>query len=550
MYRDDEIIELIKANQQAPKWVCDARDNHRKLNALVTGKEFSKELIQEIEKIENLDRQKARKKYSKDIRAVSERITKRRSLVFQADGSSDLIKDLPNKAHEPLEKLIKNFKGKKSLLAYLQEYLFQLMDVDPNGVMLCEYVGAEKIYPTYKSINEIRCYQADGQKLDWILFEPTHINNSNYKKWRFIDDTRDVVILDTGQTQIVMPNETFDHPFGEVPGMIISPFIEVGTEIRLSTVNSIIPDLEEYARDKSILTLYKFLHGFPITWRYKQDCMSCNGSGKTNIPNSKTGEATVKTCSICDGQGRIGKNDVTDVIEIPLPRSSDDVNVAPNLAGFVQPDLETWTQYEKTLRDSEERMEATYWGLDMMVGRNETATGKFIDQGPIINEMDKYADIAEHAYNFFVNLVANWSIPVKEKNQQVWYRMFGRRFIIEPLDSLLRKYQEGVNAGLNNTILDNLLYQIISSQYSTNIPLLRMEQKKSRLEPYVHLSPAVTNNLFGPQEAYKKVLFQQFWEECDKSKDEKALKIEMDKFFTKNKGKFEAPLPKTVNTKI
>lgn len=519
----EEIIELVKEKTQkgAPLFIQEARKKATKQKALVTGDGFIDELIGKIEKIESLDRAEARKKYSKDIRGVFSRITSRRSLVFNSEGSSEINNFKTDKSKEDFLNGINKIKGGKSLLSFLEESLFHLMDIDPNGLIFMEYKGDEKCYPTYKSIHDIRDYESDGQSLKWVLFESK--KELEYKFWRFVDSEKDVEIIEKNGVFVV--NNQFAHPFGMVPGFIVSPFKEIGTEIRYSSINEIIPDAEEYARDKSILTLYKFLHGFPITWRYTQSCVVCNGTGKQN---------NTAPCLKCDGTGTIGKNDVTDIIEIDLPRSTDDPTVAPNLAGFIQPDLDTWKQYKEDLRDAEERMESTIWGMDMMRDKNETATGKFIDQQPVINTLNTLTTAAEFSYNFLANLFANWQLKTKPKTEVFYLRIFGRRFIIESIDTLQKKYSEGQKTGLNSVLMDDLLEQIIVSKFSSNRDLMDLEMKKAKLEPYIHLGYKETFDIFGAVEAEKKTMFVSFWEQADKNKELTVLRQDMETYFSDN----------------
>ncbi len=528
MAKTDEEIKVLFIKHQSPKdWVVKARDNHKLLKALVTGEDFSEMLIEHIEKIEGEARKLARKKYSKDIRSLFSRITRKRTLVFEADGASEDTK-LSETQQKQVNEYIQNFKGGKSLMGYIQDSLFKtLLDTDPNGLIFVEYVGTEKIYPTYKSINDIRFYKSNGQQVDYVIFEPKKTPDGIY--WRYVDELRDVTMLQAGADGFqVIEERTFTHPFGKVPAFIISPFVQIGTELRLSLINDIIPDAEEYARDKSLLTIYKFLNGSPLHWRYYQDCKVCNGTGKANKTES---------CGVCSGTGSLGKNDVTDLLELPLPRSTDDIKVAPDLAGFIQPDLETWTKYEETLDKSEERMESVLWTTEYNKdkGKNETATGKFIDQQPIVAQLNSLANIAEWSYNFLYNLVINWALPMVEKDKYTYQYSFGRRFIIESYDSLIEKYTKGCESGINSTILDNYMYQIIVSQFKTNRKLMREMLLKASIEPYIHYSIEQVNTIFGVDEAQKKVLFQQFWQDANKEQTKEQLINKFKEYYEQNR---------------
>ena len=78
----EQIIQLIKDRQTAPKWVQEARENHKVLKALVYGEDFKEVLIEHIEKIEDKERAKVRLKYSLDVRDFCNRVFEQRSYSF------------------------------------------------------------------------------------------------------------------------------------------------------------------------------------------------------------------------------------------------------------------------------------------------------------------------------------------------------------------------------------------------------------------------------------------------------------------------------------
>ena len=223
------------------------------------------------------------------------------------------------------------------------------------------------------------------------------------------------------------------------------------------------------------------------------------------------------------------KRDVTDIQTIEMPRDSDSAIITPNVAGFVSPDLETWGQYKEDLRDMEELIESTMWGTKrVQKGANETATGRFIDVQPVFNKLNTFTDNAEWTDNQLSNWVANW-VAGTPSEDPVYYKSYGRRFIIESPDVIEEKYNKAREVGANNTILDKLLDEWILSIYQNNPLLLEEMQKKRLVEPYIHQSIDQVNTIFGAKEANKKVIFVKFWESADKSKDVKVLEGEFAK---------------------
>ena len=528
-YKETDIKALLKIHSEnVEQWVKDARENNNVLKALITGEGFKDYLIEHIEYVESKERAKAREKYAKDIRDLFERVMKKRQNVFDANGGSENVEIKSDKIREELNDKLSNFKANKSLFRYLSESYFQLDDIDPNGVIMLEYStkGETKdLYPTYKSIQDIRFYKSKGQKVDYIVFEPKVNEDTGIKIWRFVDDLKDYTFIEIQGEFTLVKDKTFEHPFGSVPLLILSEKCITGSEVRLSPVNSILELAKDYARDKSVLTIYKFQKGFPVHWRYSSKCKTCSGLGKVGD----------KSCTTCDGKGYPKKSDVSDMHLLPIPQEGQP-NLGDKVAGFVSPDLETWKQYKEDLRDMELLIEDTMWGTDRSYQLNNskvTATEVVIDMQPVTNTLSSYSDVAEYVYNTFANFTLNFIDLTKNKNEALIHRSFGRRYIIESPDVLLEKYGKAKAQGDNNTILDKLLEELILSKYKSDPYMQERMIKKSKVEPYLHLSIKEVKDIFGNKEANKKVLFQKFWQQADKEKKLEQLEKEFETYFNK-----------------
>jgi len=504
---EDQAKQIIIENQQIPTWIQSARVQSDELFALVEGKKFTDFLINRIEKLESKDKAEARKKYSRDITDLFGRLLKPIDNVFSATGGSKNF-DLTESQLKQFIGRISNFKGQKSVEKYVQDFWMKLYHTDPNGVIFMEYSteeihGQTNLKPTYKASKAIRNYRADGQQLEWVLFEPK-LTKQGQKIWRIVDDLTDRFFLEVGQNQLILMKMSFEHPFGEVPGVVISDIVDIVSKIRISPIDKIIGLARELARDQSVKTIYKFTKGNPIHWRIVQFCQTCKGAGKD-------GSAT---CTDCNGKGKYQKQDVTDLVELPLPKK-DDVKLAPDIAGFVSPDNETWVQYNNEIELLEILAHQTHWGTITAIREkvnSKTATEVFYNNQPMQNTLAKYSDSAEFIEQKLVNWVANFYIPQKAKDDQIARINYGRNYIIESEDILLAKYNEGRKDQQNNVILDRLLSEYLTSKYKNDPRWLRVELLKATIEPYVHQTIDVVNSIFGQEEARKKVWFSDWWE--------------------------------------
>lgn len=528
---DAEAIQAIKDNLRVNKEFLEMRESSDELKALVNGEDFIDELLERIEGIESEKKAKARKMYSRSIKDLFTRLLQPVGNIYYATGG---VKDYDIKNDEVKKKFlnkIASIRDSKPLGEWVQTYAIQLMNTDPNGLIFLEYTTDPEldIYPTYKSIDCIRYYESKGQTLDYVIFEPK--TKQERKFWRVVDDKTDRTFEQIGNDYVIIPELTFDHPFGQVPALICSNIQLAGEEEKLSAIDGIIDIAKEYARDQSFLTLYKIYKANPIFWKYVQYCGDCSGTGKV----------AEETCGSCNGHGKmVSKNDVTDVVELPIPDDRDSPVIAPNIAGFISPDLDVWTQYATELKDLEEKMYRTHWGTSFGIQNlnnvEKTATEIIHNKQPLENQLNKYADFVEYVEWKLSEWILNFYDTAKKKDESQITINLGRRYIIESYDVLLLRYETAVKAEDNSIILDKLFAEYLGAKYRNNPIDLQISLLKASVEPYLHLSLKSTLEIFGNEEAQRKALFQSWWQTVtDYSKSSEQLRGEYAQWFDLNK---------------
>lgn len=526
---DEDAIAELKEHLAVKQCFLDMREDSKELKSLVNGTGFIDELINKIEGLESEKKAKARKKYSKDVQGFFRRLFQPIDNIYYATGGLKDYSSVKKSFQSEFISKIANISDNKPLSEWIQTYAIQLFNTDPNGLIFLEYTTKDDfdIYPTYKSINNIRYYKSKGQLLDYLIFEPKTKDNKQY--WRIVDDKFDRTFERDGETFTLIEKDSFEHPFGNVPAIICSNISIAGEEKKLSAISNIISDAKEYARDQSFLTLYKIYKGNPIFWRYVSFCRSCSGTGKQSD----------KACTDCDGHGKyVSKGDVTDVVELPIPTDKETPNIAPDIAGFISPDLNVWEQYNKELEKQEKLMYKTHWGtnygMDGVQGM-KTATEVTFDKQPLENQLNKYADFAEFIEWKLSEWIVNAYDLSKDRKESVITVNLGRRYIIDSYDVLLERYEKSVEAGENNTILDKLFLEYLGAKYRNNPVDLQSNLLKARIEPYLHTPLMTVNTIFGQEEAQRKVLFQKWWNEQAIMKDEKTMMSEFNAWFELNK---------------
>lgn len=523
----DQVKDIIKISQKTPEWVDKGRALSAELFALLEGDHFS-ELLIHIEHVEDEKKKKARRKYSKDIRDLFERLLRLVDNVYTANGGSKRYNLEENQERQLLEGLM-NVSGGQTLEQWLQTNWMQYYHTDPNGCCFLEYTEGSNPIPTYKSINSIRNYLPNGQKVEWLLFEPVLLkkeDGSGKKLWRLVDDERDWIIIQDGDTLTLNEDETFEHPFGVVPAVINSDIHKLGKEFRVSPIYKVQELAREFARDKSIKTIYKFLHGFPTFWRYVQQCQTCTGTGKDGND----------ICTDCNGQGYYMKKDVTDMVTLPIPTNEEPV-LAPDIAGYIAPELETWNQYSVELENIERLMHATHWGVYMQENtRERTATEVFVNVQPATHRLEKYSNVAERVESMFTEMYANYILEGKDKNQPVSSINYGDIYILEGPDATLERYNNAKEKGDPVTVLDRLFNEYLMSKYKSDPVGLAVNLVKSEVEPYIHYGVEEVREVFGNREAQRKMRFNDWWNTLDDNvitRRAEQLRSEYDVWFSR-----------------
>jgi len=522
----EQILQILKENQKPPEWVLEARTQSDKYKAIYKGKNFKDALINQIEQLESSKKALARKKYSRSVVDMMERVMLPIFNVFTATGGDKQFFIENEKIKSDFILKMAQIRGGKTVTGFIQDVVIDATMTDPNSLIFIEYKGDEWIKPTYKGINAIRNYKLKEINPEWVLFEPKKDSEGNLV-WRFVDDTNDTTIIQRGNSFTFDYEKTFNHPFGVVPGIVASNVEDIDTYLKISPIHSIIEIAEEYARDQSVKTLYKFKSGFPIHWKFVTQCRSCHGSGKKGN----------EVCIDCNGHGYYSKSDVTDEVNLPIPVEGQP-NIAPNIAGFISPDIETWKQLTVELGYLEQLINRTVWGSVVEKQANETATGRWIDTQPVINKLNRFADWYELIETFIYNTSYKW-FDLSAKDDKVVHVRYGRRYIIDSVDALVSKYLEAKEKGANITILDNLMNEIITAKYKNDPELLREELMKFELEPYPHLSITEVSNIFGKEMAEKKSMFSKWWAlEYETNKSVEFLTDKFNKYYEANKSGF------------
>ena len=528
---EEQIFKYIKANQKLSPWVADARVYHKRLLALIDGDGFKELLITKIEHIEGTQKAIARKKYARSIKDFYERLLRLTDNIYQSTGGVKRYENLTDSQTEQLEEHLNDIKGGKTLELWLESVWLTVYHQDPNGIIFLEYDADRGIepQPSYKSINTIRNYTSNGQTLEVLLFEPVNLDNG-IRQWYLVDDEKFYTVNQSAESLSIDEELTFDHNFGIVPAVVNSDIEHIGYDKRLSPVDKVVELSEEYGRDLSVKTIYKFQQGFPKHWRYASLCPTCHGVGK---------DGHGETCGDCNGTGELFRGDVTNEDRLTIPEEGDSI-IAP-ASGYVNPSLEYLADTRIELKELEDTATFTHWGAVVNTEAIATATEIVINTQPVTMRLNKYADVAQHVETLLTEMIANNMFIEKPKDKKVSSISYGRNYIIESTDAVLNRYETSKEAGDNSTILDRMYQEYLLTKYKSDNVGLQIAITKSKVEPYIHFTAEQIRDNFGSKESQRKILFDEWWKTLtDFNQTSDVLRGQFDAWFDNI---YEPPTP-------
>lgn len=471
----EDIVEIIKLG--TPDWITQAETEHIRLNVHINGK-GTPSYLSKINGIENDKQLDLRKKFLTTNRHAFVNLSRPIDKVFSAKGGGNIYNLNTEAKDKQLKASLSNVRHGKSLKAWIKDIQANKYYTDPAGLVFFEWKN-RKTWPTMKSIKSIQNYKTDGRSPEWVLFKPYRKENDDAEYFRFVDDKADYTIKKKGETYSEV--ESFSNPFKQTPAIINSNIINSDLTYAESPFEIIISLADHLLRTGTIKNLAEFLHGYPIFWRYLSDCPHCKGSGFIDG----------KTCKYCGGLGKNLNKDITDIINVDIP-SSEDVKLAPDLAGYVTPDIASWQEMRTELDWLTGLMELTLWGSKMSKDvNNETATAAFLNVQPVNDQLNNFADAFQDMEKKMTDLLGTFLFTTYT-GASINY---GRRFLVEPPDVIWKKYETAKTNGSPKVSLDYLLLQFYQSEYANDIENLTTAQKAIKLEPFVHKTDEEINNL-------------------------------------------------------
>ena len=496
-----------------------ARKYNDKLMLHVHGVGLDKALEQ-INNYENDDQKVARDKHAISNKFITDRLLRPTDNVFSAKGGYKkyIFKtDQDKQEKEFVMNLLDVYSG-YNLSQYIHRIWFDKYIVDPNGLMFMEVSqDGKEIYPTYKSIYSIRNYKQDGIKVEWVLFEPDEVVFDEEKPqdeekkqelfWAVDELAYYRCVKDKDGVRVIFEQT---HNFDQVPAIICSDIEDAVSGWKKSPIDSQVELLHKFMVDNSVLNIVEFFHSYPQQWTYVDECARCNGSGEiTGGPQRRDGTID-NTCPTCSGTGMADRKDVTKIMKLTVP-NADGVKVDPP-SGYIYMPPESWKLMTNSVDRTWNTIIFSHWGTSLEYGSNNgtqyaTATGRFIDTQPVNNKLDRYSESVQLIHNAIATIYGKFYHPKTFVRSDVVY---GRRYLIETPDQLLKRYTDISNMSQNQIIMDITFEQYLESEFRDNEQLYAYNKKLSALDPFPHLKVDTVKELGLPEQLKRKLFVTEF----------------------------------------
>lgn len=487
----EQILTYIKEPQN--KFIGKAVKMYTDLNLIVNGVGVDT-YLEQIQGYENKSQHELRRKLAMSTKHIMSSTLRSMDKVFTSRGGS-MSYNLPDSRKPQMKAIVESVDNGIGIRNWGRLSWKNKFITDPNGIILWE-VGEEEIYPTYKSIKSIHDYIITGMQPEYIIFKPYQVDDDDGEYYRVIDDALDRLVVVNGDDIREVEDETYPNYIGFVPAFTCSDIPDPNSDLKISPIDSVVELVKEYLRDMSIHTIYKFLHGYPVFWRYVHDCPKCDGLGKIDG----------NECPYCDGTGKKLSKDVSDVLGLAVPESGEPSLAPP--AGYIQPDNVTWEQQRNELDWLYASIYYAIWGsfsLDKLT--DKTATEIMADTQPIIDRLNEFTDTADMVIRKSIEIIGTFHF-------EGWGGAsvsLGRRFQIESPGALLKEYTGGVKNGLSDEALNYMLIQYYHAEFEGQPLMLARMLKLMQVEPFIHIPIEKLKDMNVPEQDYKAKLYYAEW---------------------------------------
>jgi len=501
-------------------------------NMHVTGK-GAREYLEKLDEYENNNQKILREKLMKDNKAVFSFLLRPLDKIFSAKGGS-INYNLKEEEIQKVKDSVTEVADGLNIKRYLKKVVVQKYIIDPNGILFVDLDEFGDLSTTFEPTTKILWYKKRGNTVEALIFEGEEREEDTIKRkyYRVIDDKLDRIFVvepkpndTTGVKQVrEVKRDRLTNFFGFVPAFIVGDIKNPNIDIFNSFISDINEEAKDLLHDVSINKIHKISQGYAKYWQRPEACTKCHGEGELKweaVPGD--GMWLEKVCESCGGAGYKQKVSPSDTMIVPVPEK-DENDPAPNVAGYVNPSIEIWKKYDDNIKATRDYLFQVLWGTTFeQGGRNETATGRFIDVQPV---QDRLRDIS-HTFSLMHQFILDcYGIITLRRKDYKSFVSYGTRYVSENPDEILKTLMEASRDKVSDVILHDMRAKYFFAEYQNDDVELAKKQKIARIEPFPNMSvtEVMGSEIIKEEDKLKKVYFVGWY--CSLTDAELIMKTE------------------------
>jgi hypothetical protein len=541
---------MILKNSDVEKLLLDGTSKEMKLsrklskemNMHITGKGAA-EYLEGLDEYENTNQKILREKIMKSNKSVFSFILRPLDKIFSAKGGA-INFNLKDSDVSKVKEAVTEVADGLNIRRYLKKVVLKKYIIDPNGILFVDLDEEGSLSTSFVETTKIFWYKHKGNRVDAIIFEGEEREEDEIKRkyYRVIDDELDRIFViepkpgdTTGVRQVMeVKADRLTNFFGFVPAIIVGDLKNPNEDIFESFISDVNEEAKDLLHDVSINKIHKISQGFAKYWQRPEACTKCHGEGQIKYEETPGDDIWLETtCTSCGGAGYKQKVSPSDVMIVPVPEK-DENDPAPNVAGYVNPSIEIWKKYDDNIRDTRNYLFQVLWGTTFeQGGRNETATGRFIDTQPV---QDRLRDVS-HTFSLLHQFILDcYGIITLDNPDYQSYVSYGTRYVIESPDEILKTLMEASREKVSDVILQDMRSKYFYAEYQNDEVELAKKQKISRIEPFPNMTvtEVTTSDFIGDEDKLSKIYFIGWYSTLSNAdiilKDDERLKAELNIF--------------------
>lgn len=516
----DEIVKLIEKGTSSKMYL--ARKNANKINMHITGKKV-KEFLEILDDYENPAQKKLRTKLVKSNRSLFSFILRPTDKIFTAKGGG-ISYNLPEARKKKLQEGISEISDGLEIKKYLKKVVKKQYIIDPNGILFIDIDKFGKLETYVINTDKIMWYENKGNVVKGLIFEPytldvennkiepntshkpleikTEQSKDNKQYYRVLDENLDRIYVREGDRIYEQESDRLNNYFKFVPAIILGDEKDPNEDIYESLISDVVEDADRMLRLVSTTNVHDLAHLYPRYWSYEQACVRCEGEGQI-VTNDDPDNPEYSECISCSGTGVKKRTNASDEIVLPTPQDGDPI-IAPNIAGFTSPDLQTAKFYYELIEGSKEEMFESIWGTTHeQAGKRETATGRWLDKQPVQDRLRDISDTFSKFHEFMLDCYGKVLLKDPRYKSSVTY---GSHYVMESPYELLDKYVETSKEKVSEITILDLRDRYLEAEHQ-GIELAK-RKKLARIEPFPTLKASELTGLNLPEtDVLRKIYF-------------------------------------------